>query len=105
MDTVQLEKELFKELVESTKEVNREYRYYSGRFFQMLDRYGSRETVKKLINSGNMDGFDRLKKVNALQYSVEAIILQEKYKGLFTDEELDCCRKKLERAGYTDFKK
>ncbi|MEA2088571.1 MAG: hypothetical protein U9O55_01885 [Patescibacteria group bacterium] len=70
-------------------------------FFQMLQKYGGIETAKKLLAPQNsiQYGFKKLDKLNILYLSVEALVLQDKYKKLFTEQELKIAKWKVENIG------
>lgn len=55
------------------------------------------KVAKKLINSKNtQSGLHRMKTEKLKQYSVEEIVLKEKYRELFTKKEIEICKKRLE---------
>lgn len=74
----------------------KECKYYPTRFLQMLSEMGGIETAKKLIaKDGGTEGFLKLWEKGRLDLSVEYLVLQDKYKELFTDEERAMCRNRL----------
>ena len=79
----------------------KECKYNAERFNQMIDRRGALETARYLISKADgFDGFTNLYIVGRLDLTVEALVLDELYKDLFTKEEIENCRSKLERANY-----
>jgi len=74
-----------------------------NRFLQMLRRKGAVGTVKHLL-SGNIlsspvsVGFQSLVLANALELTVEWLVLYPKWLPLFTDEELDNARARIRVA-------
>lgn len=71
------------------------------RFRQMVSLYGGLETAKRLIaKNGLSDGFEDLTVEKRLDLSMERIVLKEKYRPLFTDEERAICDKRLSECGY-----
>lgn len=67
------------------------------KFISMLNEYGGYETAKKLIGTREASqGFADLLMKGLSHLSVESIVLQDKYKPLFTEEELKICRERLE---------
>lgn len=104
MNNSPLEKELQQELEDAAEIVKKKYKYNPHIILRMLNENGSVLTAKKLIpHFYDTGGFKELIDCKALEYSLEAIVLQKKYAELFTDEELECCKFKLREAGYTDF--
>ena len=67
-------------------------------FRQMLEKYGAVETAKKLLSPRNPIpyGLKRLNELNILYLSVEELVLQDKYKGLFTKPELEIAKWRLD---------
>ena len=59
-------------------------------FYSMLQKYGAFETAKKLLAPKNpiQYGLKKLDELNILHLSVEYLVLQDKYKNLFTKQEL-----------------
>ncbi|MBY0120919.1 EVE domain-containing protein [Bacillus sp. S/N-304-OC-R1] len=75
--------------------------YVPTKFRQMVANEGGLRTAKKLINSKNLsDGFAELARLGRLDLTVESLILQRKYKPLFTKEELLIARERLSQLGY-----
>ncbi len=75
--------------------------YRSTRFRQMVANEGEVKTAKKLIyKNGGTAGFERLYKCNRLDLSVEALVSQDKYRELFTEEEITMCKERLKEYGY-----
>jgi len=77
-----------------------ECKYNPTRFLQMLNQYGAKETVKRLISEQASDGYTRLYLEGRLDLSIEATILEEPYRQLFSKEELEICREKLLASGF-----
>ncbi|MDD5457435.1 MAG: hypothetical protein PHV30_10465 [Candidatus Margulisbacteria bacterium] len=72
--------------------------YNATRYLQMLSKYGGIETAKKLLYDTKYvsDGFTTLYMAGRQDLTVEALVLKDKYKTLFTVEELEIARKRLE---------
>ncbi len=70
-------------------------------FIQMLEREGGLKTAKRLIAShGPQKGLFTLQGLGLLGESMEAVMLQERFRSLFTKEELAEARRRLEELGY-----
>jgi hypothetical protein len=78
------------------------HKYYATYFKQMLDRHGGLDTAKRLLREGEpQQGLYTLWELDALGDSVEATILKEEFRGLFTNEELAEAEKRLRDLGYS----
>ena len=79
----------------------KECSYNATRFMQLVAEKGGVAAAKQLINKpGGTDGFATLLLCGRLDLSVEACVLKEEYKDLFTDEERELCKKRLLDYGY-----
>ncbi|MDR3600473.1 MAG: hypothetical protein P4L49_08355 [Desulfosporosinus sp.] len=79
----------------------RECKYTASRFLQMVTEKGGIEAARALIQKdGGTEGFTKLWELRRLDLSVEALVLQEQYRELFTDQERTLCRDRLEKYGY-----
>ena len=95
-----LESQLAEEL-RGTYEVARKRGYVATYFLQMLEEYGGEETAKRLLAKLEpQTGLFELWQLGLLHESMEAVVLQEKFKVLFTDVELTEARRRLEELGY-----
>ena len=75
--------------------------YFASYFKQMLDRYGGVETAKRLLaDSEPQQGLYRLWELDALDISLEATVLQERFRTLFTDDERDEAKRRLADLEY-----
>ena len=79
----------------------KECRYNATRFMQMVAEKGGVAAAKQLISKdGGTDGFATLWEHGRLDLSVEAHVLKEEYRELFTDEERKMCRDRLMEFGF-----
>jgi PHP family Zn ribbon phosphoesterase len=75
--------------------------YNAVRFLQMLSEKGGLATAKHLLFPGNpQEGFTHLWECSCLDLTVEALVLQNQYQELFSDEELGEARRRLEVLEY-----
>ncbi len=75
--------------------------YTATRFIQMVNTDGGLATAKKLLAAnGYSEGLTRLWEAKRLDISMEATILQEPWRQLFTESELKLARRKLQELGY-----
>ena len=75
--------------------------YIATRFREMVEENGGLEAAKKLLQKPLSEGFISLWERGRVDLTMEALILQPKWKVLFTDEELKIARIRLQDAGYT----
>ncbi|MFY9295511.1 MAG: hypothetical protein WAQ88_08230 [Caldicoprobacterales bacterium] len=96
-----LEKRLYNEMINNYKRADQECGYRAPRFLQMLDRRGPVEAAKILIRKpAGGEGFIKLLELGRLDLSIEALVIRDEFKPLFTEEEIEICRKKLEECDY-----
>ena len=75
--------------------------YYPAYFLRMVVEQGGLVAAKQLLNSSEpSSGFTRLWDEGRLDLSVEAVVIQEPWRILFTDEELLEARRRLVDLGY-----
>jgi len=96
-----LELELENEMLALYKIAKNKCKYNATRFFQMFTELGGLQTAKKLINSNNpTNGFTAMWECGCLDLTIEKLVLNPKYRELFTDEELAKAKKRLIDYGY-----
>lgn len=88
------------ELKEKSNIAKKECKYNPTYFNQMLAELGGVNTAKRLIEkaikTGNSsDGFTTLLLCNRLDLTMEASVIKEEFKDLFTLEEIDYCKSVL----------
>ena len=78
-----------------------EANYTASYFIGMLSSYGGLGTAQRLLASTEVSsGFAALYERDRLDLTVEALVIQSKFASLFTDEELDIARQRLDQLGY-----
>jgi len=83
------------------RKARREAGYNAAYFLQMVEEAGGLEAARKLLSAGSVSsGFSALWEKGRLDLSVEAVVLQDRFAGLFTEEELDIARDRLAEYGY-----
>lgn len=84
-----LEEEFEKELWR-TIDVARKNDYIPSYFMQMLGEYGGVKTAKRLLSKQEIQqGLMTLAEKKLLEFSMEAVVLQEKYISLFEGDGID----------------
>lgn len=71
-------------------------KYNPSYFERMRKELGTVEAVKKLIRKDNASGFTKLWEINRLDLSLESIVQEPEWHDLFTDEEREIARKRLD---------
>ncbi len=78
-----------------------ERRYDADRFLRLLVAHGGVKTAKDFLNSpGFGPGFEGLWKRGPLEKTLEYLVLQKQFSGLFTDAEKEAARNRLAECGY-----
>lgn len=65
------------------------------KFRQMVYSHGGLETAKRLVISDNTEGFASLLLAGKPELTVEALILKDEWRDLFTQSELERAKEKL----------
>jgi hypothetical protein len=75
--------------------------YFANYFKQMIDGLGGLEAAKRLIGKPEIqEGLKKLWKLKLLDKSMEALVIQERFRSLFTEAEIDEARRRLEELKY-----
>lgn len=75
--------------------------YNATYYFEMLHQYGGLETAHRLLASSAVsDGFTALWERKRLDLTVENVVLQPEFQALFSDEEVDTARRRLQEYGF-----
>lgn len=75
--------------------------YYPTYFMQMLEKHGGVETAKRLLKGKEpQTGLYRLWELGILNVSMEAYVILEKYRPLFTADEIQEARRRLDELNY-----
>jgi hypothetical protein len=75
--------------------------YNATYFLSMLAEHGGLGTAHRLLAGRDIsDGFSALRERRRVDLTVEALVLQTAYAELFSDEELETARRRLEDYGY-----
>jgi hypothetical protein len=83
------------------RRARKEASYNATYFLQMVEEVGGLEAAQRLLRAGAVSsGFSALWEKGRLDLSVEAVVLQDRFAGLFTDEDLDTARRRLAEYGY-----
>ena len=79
----------------------RELGYNATRFLQMISEQGGLAAAKQLLwSDAPSEGFTTLWERGRLELTVEAHILRDEFASLFTDEDRERARTRLEQYGW-----
>lgn len=96
-----LEKKFKADMQDIYKIAKKELGYNATRFLQLISVKGELNAAKILISKdGGTYGFEVLWEHKRLDLSIESHVLKPEYMELFTDEERNMCKERLERFGY-----
>ncbi|MHB8128475.1 MAG: hypothetical protein ACYDEX_05720 [Mobilitalea sp.] len=94
---MKLEDKFHNDMIHIYKTAKNELGYNASRFIQLVSEKGGVQAAKQLImKEGGTDGFTTLWQYHRLDLSVEAHVIRDEYRGLFTDEERLICQKRLD---------
>jgi len=96
--------EQFQQAMIGVYENAKKHEYFASYFKRMIDKHGGVETAKRLLTKQEIPaGLMRLYEMGLLADSMEALVIQERFKSLFTSAEIDEAHRRLKELGY--FKK
>ena len=79
----------------------KEFQYYATYFKRMVDQYGGLNAAKRLLATRDVqDGFMRLWEWDQLDISMEAWVIQERFRPLFAEDEIAKALRRLNELGY-----
>jgi len=68
----------------------------------MIDEHGAVEAAKRLLATQEIQtGLMRLWEMKSLSKSMETLVIQERFRPLFTEAEISEARRRLGELGYT----
>lgn len=75
--------------------------YNPTRFLQMVQEHGGIETARRLLAKDEVQsGLTTLWECHRLDLSMEALVIQPRFRSLFTELEIATARERLEAFGY-----
>jgi recombinational DNA repair protein (RecF pathway) len=91
----------FTKALDGTVEAAKAKNYNPTFFIRMLAEHGGVETARRLLaHRDPQTGLFELYHRSLLHESMEAVVLQDKFRSLFTEKELVEARRRLEELGY-----
>ncbi len=101
MSPSNLERQFHEQMLGVYKRAKKEYRYNAIRFLEMVTERGGLRAAQDLLAAPVVpEGLMRLHELGALKVSMEALVLSEAWRGLFTDAELSEAKRRLDELGY-----
>jgi hypothetical protein len=101
-DLAALERAFHAAMVDVYRRARQEAGYQAGYFLQMVSEHGGLETARRLLHAPTpSEGFTALWERRRLDLTVEAVVLRPKFAPLFTDEDRDIARTRLQEYGYS----
>jgi hypothetical protein len=74
--------------------------YNATYFLRMLSEHGGVETARRLVGSGQAsEGFTQLYLKRRLDLTIETLVLEDRFSGLFADELIEQARNRLRDYG------
>ena len=96
-----LQRRFTRAMVSIYETAKRELGYNATRFVQMISEQGGLTTAKQLLwSSAPSEGFTTLWERGRLDLTVEAHVLKTEFAPLFTDDDRDQARERLEAYGW-----
>lgn len=87
--------------MDSYKIAQKDLNYNPKLYIHMIEDKGAVAAAKALINNPKVSsGFEKLWEKNRLDLSLEVAVINEEFRTLFTAEEIEICRSRLEGCGY-----
>lgn len=98
-----IEKAFHSEMVAIYETAKRDLHYNATRFLQLVSTLGGVAAARQLLHTSQpSEGFTTLWDRGRLDLSVEAHVIDDRYAELFTDEERELARRRLEQYGWRD---
>jgi hypothetical protein len=83
-------------------EYAKKYDYFATYFKGMVDRHGGVGAAKRLLAKQEIqEGLMKLWELKCLDHSMEALVIQERFRVLFSEQEVAEARRRLEELGYS----
>lgn len=100
-NTEQLKKLFHQEIIDLYKKIIKFVKYKPTRLMDYINKYGGYEAAVKYISTeSNVQDFAVLWEKERLDLSVEALITNEKFRSLFSEDILSFCDRKLKEYSY-----
>lgn len=96
-----LEKAFHRDMLQIYQRAKEECGYNATRFLQMVANDGGLKTAQKLLATATpSDGFVELWENRRLDLSMENLVLNPKYRSLFSQQEIETAKERLNAYGF-----
>ncbi|MBP3887988.1 MAG: hypothetical protein J6F30_10160 [Cellulosilyticum sp.] len=100
-NTEQLKKLFHQDMISLYKQIIKSVKYKPTRLMDYINKYGGYEAAVKYISTeSNVQDFAILWEKERLDLSVEALMTKEQYRGLFNEDIVNFCDRKLKEYSY-----
>lgn len=89
--------ELYKDIINLYREVDLECNLKLDDVLKKINNKGTITTVKEVIRELDNNELEVLAKCGRLDLSLENLILDEKYRDLFNEEDIEICKERLNK--------
>lgn len=89
--------ELYKDIINLYREVDLECNLKLDDVLKKINNKGTITTVKEVIRELDNNELEGLAKCGRLDLSLENLILDEKYRDLFNEEDIEICKERLNK--------
>ena len=97
-----IENKFHEEMINIYKKAKKECHYNAKIFLTMVTDHGGLGAAKILLSSDAPQyGFEKLWEFGRIDLTMEALVLTEQFRDLFTDQELKIAEKRLRDYGYS----
>ena len=100
-DTERLEAEFNIEVLQMLQREGPEAGLHSMRFRQMIEQYGALETAHRVLQPDHKHppgAFSYLRRLDKLDLAIEYYVVLEKYRTLFSPEEIEIAQLRLDKG-------
>jgi hypothetical protein len=98
---INIESQFHQAMVDIYRKAKEECHYNATYFLQMVEEKGGLQAAKKLLAADDPQyGFTKLWGFGRLDLSMENLVLSNRFKGLFTEDELKTAKRRLEDYGF-----
>jgi hypothetical protein len=88
-------------MIDSYKRAKSECGYNAARFLSMIGQHGAEKTARMLLASQDTaSGFTELFMLKRLDLSLECMVLQPRWRYLFSERELETARRRLRSVNH-----
>ncbi len=96
-----LEEHFHEAMLDVYRQAKSQCRYNATYFLQMVNERGGLQAARDLLHApGISDGFTKLWECGRLDLTVESVVLQPTWRGLFSDDERAIAQRRLRDLGF-----